>query len=111
MGAGAGAVIGHQQGKGIEGAVIGGVVGGVLGNVLHKDHRCHSRCNHQSHRRGHQHGHHHRQHPHHEHLSQYRQYFIDGHGCKVYVDEYGHYRGCSVINPYKRRTYYNPLHD
>jgi uncharacterized protein YcfJ len=97
LGATAGAIIGHQKGRALEGMAIGAGAGAILGNMAHKDHRCRSRCH------GHRHGHHH----HHRRV----QYFIDGHGCKVWIDECGMYRGCSVVNPYKRRTYYNPLHD
>jgi uncharacterized protein YcfJ len=45
LGAGAGAIIGHQSGRGLEGAAIGGAVGagtgGLLGGARDDDRRAH----------------------------------------------------------------------
>ena len=97
IGAGAGAVIGHQQGRAGEGALIGAGAGAIIGYLSHQDREQEPQRTRTIYVERETHRHHHG-----------RRYFYDCHGCKIYIDRHGHCSGCSVINPYKRRRY-NPM--
>ena len=101
LGAGAGGVIGHQKGKGLEGALIGGVIGGILGSLSYDERP----------KEHYQHNHNQQQDTIlirkrkvivvEEEVPLHREtntYYYDEHGNKIYVDKRGH----------RRRTY-NPV--
>lgn len=97
IGAGAGAIIGHQKGRGIEGSIIGSVIGAIFGYATYDDRVQHEPVQ--------QRGHTHHVHTHRTSTT----YYIDKCGHRIYVDKYGntvHKRYRHTYNPVTGECYY-----
>ena len=98
IGGGAGGIIGHQKGRGLEGSLIGGLLGGILGAISHDD-------------RPHETEPVRERHVHHEHYHRTSTtYYIDKCGRRIYVDKYGnavHKRYRHNYNPVTGECYYD----